>query len=167
MNIPTCSTYLWSLLLRRPNSKSEIVGIEKVGKVCKEIMTPKTACGEYRNVIVVGHDVAQDIDLILTIDIDVYDLPGLVEIMDNQRMQQHRKRFPNPQGLGGVLTGLEIPHIYLHNAGNDAVYTLQSMLAHSIRMRLDSLGKVPRPKPVFVSWIFLRSMLGLLTMCAL
>lgn len=110
-------------------------------------MTPKKPSGEYRKVVVVGHDVAQDVDLILTVDIDVYDLPGLAEIVDNQRLQQHRKRFPNPQGLSGVLIDLEIDHFYLHNAGNDAVYTLQSMLAHSARMRVDSLAKPPKPKP--------------------
>lgn len=65
-------------------SKSEIIGIESIQSVCLEIMTPKAPSGENRKVVVVGHDVAQDIDLILTVDIDVYELPGLVEIIDNQ-----------------------------------------------------------------------------------
>lgn len=125
--------------------QSEIVGIEAIQRACWEVMNPKTPSGEYRKVVLVGHDVAQDIDLILTVDVDVDELPGLLEIIDNQRIQQHRKRFPNPQGLGSVLRELEIEHFYLHNAGNDAVYTLQSMLALTVRMRVNSLSKEPKP----------------------
>lgn len=124
---------------------SQTIGLDRVHETCLEVMTPKTPSGEYRNVVVVGHDVAQDVDLILTVDLDVYDLPGLKEIVDNQRMQQHRKRFYNPKGLSSVLTDLEIQHSYLHNAGNDAVYTLQSMLAHSVRMRVNSLANLSKP----------------------
>lgn len=110
-----------------------------------EVMAPKVPSGEYRKVVIVGHDVPQDIDLILKVDIDIYELPGLLEIIDTMRLHQHRRRFQQPQGLSGVLTDLEIPYIYLHNAGNDAVYTLQSMLTHSVRMRVNSLVKQPKP----------------------
>lgn len=78
--------------------KSEIISVDSIRRACLEIMTPKAPSGDYRKVVVVGHDIAQDIDLILTVDLDVYELPGLLEIVDNQRMQQHRKHCPNTPG---------------------------------------------------------------------
>lgn len=78
--------------------ESEFVGIKRIQEKCFEVMTPKAASGEHRKVVVVGHDVAQDIDLILTVDLDIYDLPGLLEIVDNQKLSQHRTRSLNTPG---------------------------------------------------------------------
>lgn len=122
------------------------MGIEKIARTCTEIFTPKSPSGEPRKVVIVGHDIKQDIALLYSIDVDIYELPGLLEIVDNQRMQQHNSRYRDPQRLSIVLTGLDIPHRYLHNGGNDAVYTLQSMLALAVIRRQTSLTAEPKPK---------------------
>lgn len=38
----------------------------------------------------------------------------------------------NPRNLGSILADLDISASYLHNAGNDAVYTLQAMIGIAI-----------------------------------
>ena len=48
-------------------------------------------------------------------------------------MWQSLKRDTNPRNLGSVLAELDIVGWNLHNAGNDAVYTLQAMLGISIK----------------------------------
>lgn len=122
------------------------MGIEKIAGTCTEILIPKSPSGEPRKVVIVGHDVKQDIALLYSIDVDIYELPGLLEIVDNQRMQQHNSRYLDPQKLSIILSSLDISHCYLHNGGNDAVYTLQSMLALAVIRRQASLAKEPKPK---------------------
>lgn len=48
-------------------------------------------------------------------------------------MWQSFKRDSNPRNLGSILAELDITGWNLHNAGNDAVYTLQTMIAISIK----------------------------------
>lgn len=125
--------------------KSEIVGIDRIERVCTKILTPKDADGQPRKVVIVGHDIKQDINLLFGIDVDTYALPGLFDIIDNQRIQQHDVKYKDPQSLATVLDTLGIEYWYLHNGGNDAVYTLQSMLALAVRRRQKSLAS-PKSK---------------------
>ncbi|KUI65380.1 hypothetical protein VM1G_00749 [Cytospora mali] len=125
---------------------SELVPLDKVLKVTKEIMSPKLPSGELRKVVLVGHDISQDIALLESIDFDVYEMSNLLEVVDNQKIHQHRHRFYNGQGLGAVLAGLDISYMFLHNAGNDAVYTLQSLLRLAVLKRQESLARGPRDK---------------------
>lgn len=96
--------------------------------------------------MIVGHDIKQDIELLFGIDVDIYELPGLIDIIDNQRIQQHDAMYKDPQKLAVVLHALGIEYWYLHNGGNDAVYTLQSMLALAVRRRQKSLAEGPKLK---------------------
>lgn len=135
-----------SLHVADRHRNSEIVGIDKIQQVCTEILTPKWPSGKPRKVVIVGHGVDGDIAFLYGIDVDVYDLPGLLEIVDNQRMQQHRCKYHDPQKLGVVLSNLNIPSCYLHNGGNDAVYTLQAMLSVAVIQRQASLTRETKPK---------------------
>lgn len=139
------NTPIMSLLTRR--RKSEIVGIDRIERVCTQILTPKDANCKPRKVVIVGHDIKQDVNLLFGIDVDIYALPGLFDIVDNQRIQQHNVKYKDPQKLAVVLNTLDIEYWYLHNGGNDAVYTLQSMLALAVRRRQRSLTEVQRNKP--------------------
>ncbi|ROW17571.1 hypothetical protein VPNG_00779 [Cytospora leucostoma] len=129
---------------------SEFVPIDKVLKAIEEIMSPKSPTGELRKVVLVGHDVNQDIALLDSIDFDVYEMRNLLEVVDNQKLHQHRHRFYNGQGLSAVLAGLDIAYMYLHNAGNDAVYTLQSLLRLAVLKRQESLAQSPKDKTASV-----------------
>lgn len=57
-------------------------------------------------------------------------------------MDQVSRDHPTGRSLGAVLNDLEISHTYLHNAGNDAVYTMQAMLALAIEARLEEVRQV-------------------------
>lgn len=120
---------------------SDVVGIDKVTQTIEDIMTPKDKDGKMRKVIIVGHDVKQDIELLKPLDFNVYDMPNLKEVVDNQQLHQHRSQINNGAGLSAVLNSLNISYNYLHNAGNDAVYTLQSLIRLAIIKRHESLAK--------------------------
>lgn len=86
-----------------------------------------------RNIILVGHGVRADISYLRSIGYDVHNLPNLQEFVDTALMWQSLKRDVNPRNLGSVLAELDIVGWNLHNAGNDAVYTLQAMIGISIK----------------------------------
>lgn len=102
-------------------------------------MSPKSESGQLRKVVVVGHDVKQDVQYLKSLDFDVSEMENLLEIVDNQKLHQHRSKFYNGQSLCAVLAGLKISYRFLHNAGNDAVYTLQSLLRLAVLKRQESL----------------------------
>lgn len=86
-----------------------------------------------RNIILVGHDISADISFLQTIGYDVHNLSNLVETADTAFMWRYLKRESNPRNLGSILAELGIIGWNLHNAGNDAVYTLQAMIAIAIK----------------------------------
>lgn len=89
--------------------------------------------GPKRNIILVGHGVGADITYLKTIGYDVHNLSNLQEIVDTALMWQGLKRELSPRNLGSVLAEIDIAGWNLHNAGNDAVYTLQAMIGISIK----------------------------------
>lgn len=104
-------------------------------------MSPKSDSGQLREVVIVGHDVKHDIEYLHSLDYDVYGMENLLEVADNQKLHQHRSKFSNGQSLCAILAGLDIPYRYLHNAGNDAVFTLQSFLCLAVIKRQESLSR--------------------------
>lgn len=60
-----------------------------------------------------------------------------MELIDTSSMYRAFKREPNPRNLGSILANLDISGWYLHNAGNDAVYTLQAMIGIALRAILE------------------------------
>jgi len=85
----------------------------------------------------VGHDVAADVNYIRSIGYEIYNLGSLKEQVDTTSMWRYLKRDSNPRNLGSILSELGIVAWNLHNAGNDAVYTLQAMLAIAIKHLTD------------------------------
>ncbi|KAL8374768.1 hypothetical protein RB599_001456 [Gaeumannomyces hyphopodioides] len=92
-------------------------------------------------VVLVGHDIGADIEHLQKIGYDARKAPRIVDVVDTAQMHQHWRREKNSASLGRVLAGLEIPHRYLHNAGNDAMYTLQAMLVMASKARQDSFNR--------------------------
>lgn len=116
-------------------------------------MSPTSESGQLRKVVVVGHDVKQDIQYLNSLDFGVYGMENLLEVVDNQKLHQHRSKFYNGQSLCAVLAGLKISYRFLHNAGNDAVYTLQSLLRLAVLKRQESLVRAWEKQVTYVSTV--------------
>ncbi|CCU80344.1 QDE-2 interacting protein [Blumeria hordei DH14] len=86
-----------------------------------------------RKIVLVGHDVSSDVVYLRKLGYDVFNLSNLEELIDTAEMNRYLTRQLNPQNLGAALYGLGITAWNLHNAGNDAVYTLQAMIALAIK----------------------------------
>ncbi|KAL7273915.1 hypothetical protein RUND412_003207 [Rhizina undulata] len=83
--------------------------------------------GPERRVVVVGHDVKADIDYLRVVGYNVRNIRDL-EVIDTANMWKAISRDPNGRGLSTVLLELDIEFWNLHNAGNDAAYTLQAAI---------------------------------------
>ncbi|KAF2268931.1 hypothetical protein CC78DRAFT_575474 [Lojkania enalia] len=88
---------------------------------------------EERNLIFLGHDHVGDIRYLQNLGFNPLDMPNLKEAVDTANLYRVWRREQNPTTLGKVLYDFDIIGWNLHNAGNDAVYTAQVMLAILVR----------------------------------
>ncbi|TID24366.1 hypothetical protein E2P81_ATG02669 [Venturia nashicola] len=88
---------------------------------------------EKRNIIFVAHDVNSDIQFLRQIGYNPFNLSNLLETLDTAHLYRAHKREYNAKSVGKILRDFNLVGWNLHNAGNDAVYTMWIMLATSIR----------------------------------
>ena len=88
---------------------------------------------ERRNIIFLGHDTLGDVRYLQDLGFDPLKVDGLLEALDTAIMYRVWRREHNSTSLGRILNDFDIAGHGLHNAGNDAVYTVQAMLAVCVR----------------------------------
>ncbi|RKP09656.1 hypothetical protein THASP1DRAFT_28541 [Thamnocephalis sphaerospora] len=76
--------------------------------------------------VFIGHAVKEDLRYLERLGVKV---PGTAVSFDTAQLYQAVNGATQPTGLGKMLDALSIEHIFLHNAGNDAHYTLEAFLA--------------------------------------
>lgn len=105
----------------------------------------RTAMYKQRKLVLVGHDTKQDINyfgkLGFPIDNNVFH-----EILDTSELYRALMHDSETLSLARLLANFDIAGWNLHNAGNDAFYTLQALLAIGVQSRTSSLGdrRVPQ-----------------------
>lgn len=80
-----------------------------------------------RRVVLVGHDIAGDIKYLKGLGFDV--IPMVADCIDTSDLWKAAHRDGRQSALSTILLQQVIPAKYLHNAGNDAYYTLHAMIA--------------------------------------
>ncbi|KAI6359884.1 hypothetical protein MCOR25_006927 [Pyricularia grisea] len=133
--------------------QSQLVPKAKIAQqVASHLGMPSSSWPGHRDActVLVGHDIMADVEHLEKINYDARKVPDIFDVIDTAHMFQHWRREPNATRLSRVLESLEIRHRYLHNAGNDATYTLQAMLAMAQVIRQESFDramgkKIERP----------------------
>jgi DNA polymerase III alpha subunit (gram-positive type) len=97
-----------------------------------------------RNIVLVGHDIEADIKYLNVLGFNPCDIPNLREQVDTASMYRAYRREPHTRSLGGILVDLNIAGWDLHNAGNDATYTLQAMVGIALRAKQEKQDKNSR-----------------------
>ncbi|TKA69538.1 hypothetical protein B0A49_09762 [Cryomyces minteri] len=100
-------------------------------------MTAPSEQPERRRVILLGHDVGQDISYLRSMGYNPLNLDNLLELLDTASMFRAMTREPSPRSLTHILYTFEIAGWNLHNAGNDAAYTMHAFLGIALRSALD------------------------------
>ncbi|KAJ4325664.1 hypothetical protein N0V84_003379 [Fusarium piperis] len=85
-----------------------------------------------RNIAIVGHDINQDIKYLKSLGIDIEAATNAYPPVDTKDIHQSWTNSNNGRGLSSVLLELGIASKNLHNAGNDAYYTLCAMIGIAI-----------------------------------
>lgn len=115
-----------------PFSASQIIDEKTFGpKIDKSAPTLEQG-EERRNIIFLGHDVDNDVAYLRKLGFDPLNRGNLLETMDTRSMYQAYTHDPNPTSLGRILAAFDFSGWHLHNAGNDAVYTVWALLAMAL-----------------------------------
>ncbi|KAK1751748.1 QDE-2-interacting protein [Echria macrotheca] len=97
---------------------------------------------EHRPVVLVFHDADSDIRFLGSIGYNVFRAANVIDIVDTTEMYRYIRRAPNQASLSAVLAYLGIESWNLHNGGNDAVYTLRTMVGLAVEKRIMVRGGV-------------------------
>jgi hypothetical protein len=88
---------------------------------------------EKRNIIFLGHDTQGDVRYLQNLGYDPLKVENLLEALDTATMYRVWRREQNSTSLSRILYDFDIAGYKLHNAGNDAVFTVQAMLGICVR----------------------------------
>ncbi|KAI4706462.1 hypothetical protein J4E89_008880 [Alternaria sp. Ai002NY15] len=88
---------------------------------------------EKRNIVFLGHDTLGDVRYLQQLGYDPMKVENILEAMDTATMYKVWRREQQPTSLGRIMNAFNVPAWFLHNAGNDAVYTVWAMLAICVK----------------------------------
>jgi hypothetical protein len=77
-----------------------------------------------RNLVFLGHDTLGDVRYLQQLGYDPMKMENIIEAMDTAKMYQAWRRDQQPSSLGRIMNDFDVAAWKLHNAGNDAVYTV-------------------------------------------
>ncbi|KAK4903720.1 hypothetical protein LTR49_026700, partial [Elasticomyces elasticus] len=102
-----------------------------------------------RKIVLVGHGLGNDIRYLQNLGIKTSMVPSIINQADTQKLASSGTLV----GLAKLLVALGIESVNLHNAGNDAVYTLQAFLKMTMLEsrepgKLKKVLSKPRRKPI-------------------
>lgn len=131
-------------------------GAEATGKIADEIEADNVQLKNGiplhklrpRNIVFVGHNPAADIAYLRTLGTTVFDRAGddsaplLLDALDTAKLFRTLWGDASPRSLGNILGEFGITGWYLHNAGNDARYTMEAI----VQIVLGSRGLQEPPK---------------------
>lgn len=120
---------------------SEWVSLADVPRILGECLRFYDADGNKRKIMIVGHDTNQDLQYLRITGYDVWNIKDL-EVLDTASLHKAVMHDAESRSLAKVLNDVNVLYWNLHNAGNDAAYTLQAFV------RLADRGVPPTPRPV-------------------
>ncbi|KAI0202224.1 hypothetical protein F4808DRAFT_83584 [Astrocystis sublimbata] len=119
--------------------ESQMVCKKDISKVVGELISAAEN-KDQRQVVLVGHDLKQDLKYLLSIGYNPWCVPQIVDEVDTMSMYQRIEQSPNGRGLAKVCADLGFSGRNYHNGGNDAVYTLRAMISMAIKRTVEDSG---------------------------
>lgn len=88
---------------------------------------------KYRDIVLVGHGLRGDLSSLFELGLDVQTILPMIAVVDTEAISMRHFRLPKGLSLLNLLTCLGIPSAKLHNAGNDAMFTMKALLALAVQ----------------------------------
>lgn len=121
---------------------------EDITDMLKEVISYRSTSGVPNKVVPIGHTIRQELDIMENYGIDLRDQDtfSIEAIFDIAAITKDLELpFDQRPSLGTMLTYLGIPYQHLHNAGNDAHFTLKAFLMMAAmtfeRMEMDDVQR--------------------------
>ncbi|KAI9736672.1 MAG: hypothetical protein M1834_000876 [Cirrosporium novae-zelandiae] len=113
--------------------ESEFISIRNIPKLLSSLFS------QGRNVVMVGHGIHGDFNMLRAIGFDITNHSNhIVQILDTVTLYNAWKKiYGQIMSLAGIMQVFDFPAWNLHNAGNDAYYTLEVMIAMTVCARMD------------------------------
>ncbi|KAI1808604.1 hypothetical protein F4811DRAFT_177726 [Daldinia bambusicola] len=111
---------------------SELVSRNDVNRAIGKIIGDDKS-DDQRPIIMVGHGVEQDLKCITRLGYNIRKVPQVIQTMDTLPMFYQFKGSVTEGSLGAMCEYFNLSYYNLHNAGNDATYTLQAMISMAYR----------------------------------
>ncbi|KAI1085587.1 hypothetical protein F5B20DRAFT_8053 [Whalleya microplaca] len=88
-----------------------------------------------RNIAIVGHSVKSDLGIIQRLGVDICRIAPVIAVIDTHSLSRYILKSGSGFSLSAILTQFQCPCKLneLHNAGNDATYTLHIMVVLAIK----------------------------------
>ncbi|KAI0122265.1 hypothetical protein F4814DRAFT_446202 [Daldinia grandis] len=125
---------------------SKFVGGNKIGRMIGKIVGDNES-PDQRPVIIVGHAVGQDLSYLKKLGYNLWQTPQFIDEIDTRSMFQYLEKSSDGRGLSTLCEHLGILCRNLHNAGNDATYTLRAMIAIAVKQRASNSERQKEENP--------------------
>jgi len=107
-------------------------------QICMEVTQDLLELGQRGLVILVGHSIDGDIEALRGIGLDLQDM--FDKVLDIALLHQGRHHLSQKRSLSKILDESDIVYQNLHNAGNDAHYTLCGGISLLRKWGFEDLG---------------------------
>ncbi|KXJ97614.1 hypothetical protein Micbo1qcDRAFT_200276 [Microdochium bolleyi] len=111
---------------------SSFVSLRDMASVTSRVLGDSNA-PETCPVVLVGHDILGDLKYLLKVNFNIWNVPHVIDEVDTQVMFRRVQRSNNGRSLVAACDSVDIETKDLHNAGNDAHYTLAAMVAMAVK----------------------------------
>jgi hypothetical protein len=132
--------------LAAKGGKTRLPSSDDEGKPAKQPETAKQAPGTSsgdgeasaasvnpRKIVVIGHDITQDLSHLKGINFDLLANNNVLEVLDTSELYRTMRHEEKAPSVSTMLYNFDISGWNLHNAGNDAGYTLQAFVGIAVR----------------------------------
>ncbi|QIW95477.1 hypothetical protein AMS68_000995 [Peltaster fructicola] len=114
---------------------SESVGLADLPKVLTSCLhhpysklDDASLSDEPRKIVIIGHDIGNDIKYCHQIGFSILNRSSIIEVLDTAIMYRAFTKDNDQRSLGTIMLDFDLDAWHLHNAGNDAVYTMWALL---------------------------------------
>lgn len=145
------------------NGQGDPISIKRAIELSKKSRTNRETLqrgSKDRNILIVGHAIGGDLDFLRDIGSKIFSpsrasypiaamdgivtgqgdanvLASILEALDTGSLYRILKKETQNRNLASILRDLDRPCHFMHNGGNDARYTLEALVAMTVKARLE------------------------------
>ncbi|KAI1340524.1 hypothetical protein F5Y15DRAFT_414850 [Xylariaceae sp. FL0016] len=120
--------------------KSQMVSQKDLAKEVEQVLG-KLNDNNQQSVILVGHDIGQDLAYLSCLGYNTWNAPHIIDEIDTKSIHQYMKRLTQGRNLKLIVSDVGLVGMNFHNGGNDAVYTLRAMISMAISRTLNGSSR--------------------------